>query len=704
MTSVSDAAGRAIGEQTAGCTKKKTTTERETAVNEIKDKYQFDFCNPTVCIHNIHNKTPLIAEKQGEIVGNPHWGGTVVGKLKANLNTWADMKASNFILEGYKIPFITTPRTVKFRNNKSALRNKFFVETTIDALLDSGRIVEVHTPPEVVNPLTVSEKGLKKRLILDLRYLNAHIWTEHSKFEDFGVFQHFIRKGSFMFNFDFTSGYHHIDIFEEHRCYLGFSWTRNGIKTYYCFCVLPFGLCTAGYIFTKVCRVLVKYWRSHGIKLVLYIDDGIGAAVSYAKCVEAAQFVKKSIEDSGFVINNEKSNWEPSQTTTWLGLEINTASFTIKITQKRIHHVLAKITAAKSKRVCSAREVASIAGGIISQEIVLGDISGLFTREMYYFIVKAAKWDTKNRIPDGTIAEFCFWQQNIERLNLKYLRVSAVSVRAMATANSDASSVASGAVVRIGQQNFTAHKNLSATEKVQSSTWRELDAVLFSLKSFAPLLKGKPVHWETDNQAVPVIIHRGSSKPHLQRLAKDVYYACRDDRIDLNINWVPWEENLVADQVSKYVDFDDWTTSEHFFRNIDARWGPFTIDRFADHENAKTKRFNSLFWTPTCEAVDAFTQDWGHDVNWLVPPIYLISKVIRHAEGCRAKGTLIVPLWESSAYWPLLCKRRDSYHEFVLDVTVLPDTTGILEIGNYRESVLGSPRFKSPLLAINFQF
>ena len=39
----------------------------------------------------------------------------------------------------------------------------------------------------------------------------------------------------------------HIDIAEEHRKYLGFSWQ----KRYYVFTVLPFGLSTACYIFYK---------------------------------------------------------------------------------------------------------------------------------------------------------------------------------------------------------------------------------------------------------------------------------------------------------------------------------------------------------------------------------------------------------------------------------------------------------------------
>ena len=41
------------------------------------------------------------------------------------------------------------------------------------------------------------------------------------------------------------------------------------------FCVLPFGLASACYVFTKLLRPLVKRWRSLGLHVFLYIDDGI---------------------------------------------------------------------------------------------------------------------------------------------------------------------------------------------------------------------------------------------------------------------------------------------------------------------------------------------------------------------------------------------------------------------------------------------
>ena len=40
------------------------------------------------------------------------------------------------------------------------------------------------------------------------------------------------------------------------------------------FTVLPFGLCSAPFIFTKVMRCPVKFWRLRGIKISTFIDAG----------------------------------------------------------------------------------------------------------------------------------------------------------------------------------------------------------------------------------------------------------------------------------------------------------------------------------------------------------------------------------------------------------------------------------------------
>jgi len=81
------------------------------------------------------------------------------------------------------------------------------------------------------------------------------------KYEDLRKAMQMLELGDYVFTFDLKSGYHHVDINQQHWDYLGSSWGEGETQQYYVFCVLTFGLATACYVFSKLLRPLVKYWR-----------------------------------------------------------------------------------------------------------------------------------------------------------------------------------------------------------------------------------------------------------------------------------------------------------------------------------------------------------------------------------------------------------------------------------------------------------
>ena len=82
------------------------------------------------------------------------------------------------------MPLLETPDTARFSNNKSAISNSKFVDNSIKEMLATGTILE-RDPPRFVNPLSVSiDSSGKKRLILDLKYINMHLYKDKIKFDD----------------------------------------------------------------------------------------------------------------------------------------------------------------------------------------------------------------------------------------------------------------------------------------------------------------------------------------------------------------------------------------------------------------------------------------------------------------------------------------------------------------------------------------
>jgi len=129
--------------------------------------------------------------------------------------------------------------------------------------------------------VTIKKSG-KIRLILGLRHVNQFPYKCRFRCEDFSVAKEILNPGDFMFTFDLKSGYHHVEIFPEHRKYQSFAWAFYSGRTrfFQSVSVLPFGLSSAPYLFTKLLKPLVKKWRSAAKLIVVYLDDGIGAAAS----------------------------------------------------------------------------------------------------------------------------------------------------------------------------------------------------------------------------------------------------------------------------------------------------------------------------------------------------------------------------------------------------------------------------------------
>lgn len=641
----------------------------------IKDKYE-------IFNHRLSNKRQT---NKAESI-------SVKGKLKAAIGKWKEIGANKFILniieQGYKLPFISTPKAKYFKNNQSAIANSGFVSSTIDDLLNCGSAIEVEHKPLVVSPLSVafSSSG-KKRLILDLRYVNEHLHKEFVSFDDWREFQNFVKPNGFAYKFDLRKGYHHIDIFQHHQNFLGFSWNKNNRIRYYVFTVLPFGLSTAPNVFTKLMRVLVRRWHSQGIKISVFLDDGCGIGDTFEETIKSSTETKSLLSECGLVINKEKTIWYPTKNLTWLGINIDLNSNIYQISEKRIFSLLESCEQLLSSPYTTARKISQIAGKVISTKFVLSNIVRLKTRFLYKTIDFQNSWDSRFNILEWPEAhkEILFWRDNINRLNKRDIETKAEQKTLFF---SDASNYAIGAV---GLNNkIICHKNFDAWEKRKSSTWRELEGIRFAMVSSKEFIKNSNVVWNTDNKAASLIVESGSRKIELHNIAIDIYEIAKFNNINLNVQWIPRENNKEADRVSKIIDIDDWKISDEFFGYLDNLWGPFSIDRFANHYNSKVERFNSRYYEIDTEAVDAFTQDWRGENNWFVPPVKCISRLLNRIEKTeKVKGTLIIPHWTSKPFWAIV-QKEGKFKEFIKDSIFISDASKVLEPGRFTGSFLGN--------------
>lgn len=630
------------------------------------------------------------------------------GRLKQCINHWKSIGASSWVLrvinDGYHLPLLSVPLPRKFTNHRSACQNATFVEQAIIDLLECGSVQEIR-PSElwICNPLgVVPKRNNKLRLILDLRYLNTHLSVTKFSYEDLRTVSLMLEKGDWFFSFDLKSGYHHIDIGLDHRKYLAFSFTVQGLLRYFWFASLPFGLATAPFVFSKVLRPLVKSWRSRGHRALMYLDDGIGLCSSKHDTSELASVMKRDLVCCGFSINEEKSDFEPKQIGEFLGYILNLVDGIFTVPDRKVKQLLQLLDFVVAHHYCvTARSLAQLTGIIISMGLALGQVSRLMTRSLYVNLNSAPSLSSWISLSEDAVKEIHFWIDNFAEVVGE--PIWKLSPKVDVISFSDASGTGWGGYL-VNMSDTVARGNWSAEDLHESSTFRELKAVRLVLESFAHLIINKECVQRTDNQGTCSVLCNGSRIPKLQKEAVRIFALCRAQGIRLTPEWIPRCLNQKADYWSKVIDTNDWMLNPVHFQELDILWGPHTVDRFSSYNSKQLVRFCSRWPCPGCEVVDSFTVDWKNDNNWMVPPVYLIPRILRHMRYGQEFGTLIVPLWPSAPWWPLFSMQNFHFYPWVRACWEVPLHQFTFLPGSAYSDLFGNGIPSSRILALRLDF
>ena len=103
------------------------------------------------------------------------------------------------------------------------------------------------------------------------------------------------------------------------------------------------------YVFTKLLRPLIQYWRKQGVRVILYIDDGIVVEKSKEQELETSCMVLRALARAVFLTNIAQCKWQPDRRCTWLGFEIDLVQGSISASKKQADD---KLRLGQSKTAC----------------------------------------------------------------------------------------------------------------------------------------------------------------------------------------------------------------------------------------------------------------------------------------------------------------------------------------------------------------
>ena len=192
-----------------------------------------------------------------------------------------------------------------------------------------------------------------------------------------------------------------MDIFHPHQQFLGFAWDFEGAPRYFTFAVLVL-LC---FCFTKLLRPLVRRWQLMFHNCFVYLDDGMSDQRDYVSARAASLIQRSDLASSDFIPSESKSYWDPVQVGEWLGFLINTIQLIFQIPEAKLAKLKRSLKSSILNGYATYRELARLAGFIISLSLAVGTIARLFTRKMEFLIQSRPSWDVSFTLSEALLQE-----------------------------------------------------------------------------------------------------------------------------------------------------------------------------------------------------------------------------------------------------------------------------------------------------------
>ena len=585
------------------------------------------------------------------------------GNVSQHFQCWQEHFSNPVLLDwiqnGIKLPFTTTPNPINNTNRHFTLEETVFVRKEIKSLLKNKCIIKCDHVPHCVSGLSVvpkksyNEGSDKFRLILDLREVNKYCEVPKFNYSDINSVIEIIEPKDQLVTLDIKSGFHHLKIHKDFSDFLGFYF--EGV--FYKFIVLVFGLNSSPYFFHKTLRPLVEHLADKDIKCVIYVDDFLLCAKEDKIC-EHRDYLLHLLQQLGWTINYDKSSLTPDFKKQYIGFIIDTFkkenAIWIEIPKCRIKTVKHDIARALKKGSITARGLARITGQIVAMSKAIIPAK-LLLRNCYRLLKTRKNWSDTLLLNDASHKDLVWWFHSLKQWNGKCVSTSIhQEAKQIAT---DASSLGYGGLIlgtEIQAQGYW-NKNMAS----QSSNMREITAVLRCLLSFKNVLQNKRVSILTDNVTTAAYINfQGGPCADLSKVATEIWGLSVRYNMTITAKWLAGKLNTIPDFLSRYSSKYNWKLHPALFRYLDKVWGPHNMDRFACMASTMCPLYNSLYLDPKTSGVDALSQnDWAQYNNYVNAPFRLIPKILNILDHYQATATIIAPKFKAHSFYKKLIKR-----------------------------------------------
>ena len=447
---------------------------------------------------------------------------------------------------------------------------------------------------------------------------------------------------------------------------------------------MPFGLASATKCLARITKPICALLAKKGIRHSLYIDDGkINAPPHLIE--KHLKFTLETLKNAGFKIAENKTDTVKSAAAKkeYLGFIIDAENMEVRASEEKLEATRAAIKQMLQAETVTAKQAASAIGKALALELALGPVVQLQARAAQYElserIEETESWTSKLRLSAQARSDLDCLADNIREWNGHVIpHLSTATPLTCILGDSafvkgvwygkrpghviagDASNKASCSYGVDNMKNFFLQKKFTVEESEKSSGYRELLTVKHALEkrvAHFEKIKGGTVLWLTDSANMVTFLTKGSTKPDVQVVIREVCRRMRELKVTIVPVHISREDYRIqiADEGTRYFDPDDWSVDAKSFQRF-TTGKQIELDVFAHTSNRRAERFFSYGKCPHSAGTDAFAQEWDtKGWAWVCPPTNLIVDTVKKILESRMKAILVVPCWQTATFWPYIC-------------------------------------------------
>ena len=506
------------------------------------------------------------------------------GRIKEFKENWAMLTQDPWVLQtvqGFQLPLASQPvQTSVPPQLQLSLAQQELVSIEIQAMLGKQaiRVVQPDQRGFVSQIFLVPKKDGGHRPVINLKALNKFIVEEHFKMEGFHMVKDLIKPGDWLAKIDLKDAYFLVPVHPSHQKFLQFQW-QDILYEFQC---LPFGLSCAPRTFTKLMKPVVALLRERGIRLIVYLDDILIMCSCQDTLVNQLRFVRDLFQVLGLLINEKKSQLDPSQEIVFLGLAISTTTMQVSLPKEKVAQIQQEAKQLQAMSEVSVQKLAMLVGRTTAAKQAIR-VAPLFRRHLQALInrvvplafsIEEVKQCYHHMVELSVEArqELVWWTQEMQDHNGAPLTMGTPYM----VIESDASCLGWGATLK--GQGLRTGGQWSTSEQEMHINCLELLAASLAIQTFAKEKRSIRILVRTDNISTRAYINHfgGTHSWQMNHLATQIWKWCIECQIFLTAEHLPGVLNQEADEESRTIrDRCDWMLHPHLFSQIEEKMGPF---------------------------------------------------------------------------------------------------------------------------------